>query len=114
MDYPQKRNKPRFKVKVPVEVYVEGADHPIRGATSDLSLDGCYVETMFNFKVGQFLELKLQLEGTLLILARVVTSDPLVGNGFQFVKILPEDIEELGAFLDAVAAQEAAEGENKA
>jgi hypothetical protein len=69
---------------------------------------------MFNFPIGQFLELKLQLEGTLLVLARVVTSDPLVGNGFQFVKILPEDLEELSAFLDNVAAQEAAEGEKKA
>jgi hypothetical protein len=69
---------------------------------------------MFNFPIGQLLELKLQLEGTLLILARVVTSDPLVGNGFQFVKILPEDLEELSAFLDNVAAQEAAEGETKA
>jgi hypothetical protein len=39
------------------------------------------------------------VDGTLLVLHKVVTCDPQVGNGVQFTKMLPEDIEELRAFL---------------
>lgn len=95
-----RRSSPRLKQKVPLELYVEGNDSPIRGATADLSLSGCYVETIFPLPKGTSLELKLQLESTLLLLATVVTCDPQVGNGIQFTRMLPEDIEELRTFLE--------------
>lgn len=84
-----------------MELFVEGTDTPIRGATSDISLSGCYIESMFPFPVGTNLDMKLQVDGTLLVLARVVTSDPQVGNGVKFIRMLPEDIEELRAFIEA-------------
>lgn len=76
-------------------------ESPIRGATADLSLGGCYVETLFPLAIGTTLEVKLQVDGTLLVLAEVVTCDPQVGYAIQFTKMLPEDIEELRAFLEA-------------
>lgn len=97
----RRRGYPRLKISVPVEVMAEGSDTPIRGATSDLSLGGCYVETMFPFPAGTRLDLQLQVDGTLLISATVVTSDSQVGNGIQFTKMLPEDREELKAYLEA-------------
>lgn len=100
MDH-DRREHPRVKLRVPVELFVEGTDTPIRGATSDLSLSGCYIESMFPFPVGTNLEMKLQVDGTLLVLAQVVTSDPQVGNGVKFIRMLPEDIEELRAFIEA-------------
>jgi hypothetical protein len=103
---PDRRQHPRFKVRVPVEFFTEGSDSPIRGATSDLSLSGCYIETVFPFAIGTRLELKLQVDGTLLVLATVATSDPQVGNGIQFIRMLPEDIDELRAFLDSVQKSE--------
>ena len=103
---PERRKHPRFTVSVPVEVHAEGSDTPIRCTTSDLSLGGCYIESMYPFPVGATLDLKLQLQGTLIIQAKVVTSYPQVGNGMQFVKILPEDQAELSAFLDAVAKKQ--------
>src|ERR1035438_5237552 len=106
MDYAKQRKHPRFQAKVPLEIHIEGSNTPIRCATYDLSLGGCYVETMFPFPVGTNLELKLQLESTLLIVAKVVAHYPLVGNGIQFVRILPEDLEELRAFMDSLAIQE--------
>jgi len=96
-----RRDSARFKISVPVEMNLEGSATPIRGATSDLSGGGCYIETMFPFPAGTALDLKLQLENTLLIAARVVTCDPQFGNGIQFTKMLPEDREELEAFLKA-------------
>jgi hypothetical protein len=96
----ERRGSARLKLQVPVEIYTEGSDSPLRGATSDLSLSGCYIESIFPFPVGTQLELKLQLEGTLLVAATVATSDPQVGNGIHFTRMLPEDTEELRTFLE--------------
>ncbi len=101
-----RREHVRLKVKVPVELYVEGNDSPFRGSTSDLSLGGCYMETIFPFPLATNLEMKLQLEDTLLVLGTVVTCDPQVGNGIRFSRILPEDIEELRTFLETAEKRE--------
>jgi len=103
---PDRRQHPRFKVRVPAEFSTEGSDSPIRRATSDLSLSGCNIETVFPFAIGTRLELKLQVDGTLLALATVATSDPQVGNGIQFTRMLLEDIDELRAFLDSAQKSE--------
>jgi|SRR5579862_4258029 len=96
-----RRESKRIKIRVPIEIEVEGGSGPIRGATADLSAGGCYVETMFPFPVGTTLDLKLQIENTLLVAASVVTCDPQVGNGIRFEKMLPEDREELHKYLEA-------------
>lgn len=98
---PERRAHPRIKIKVPVELHIEGNESPFRCATSDLSLDGCYIETMMPFPVGTQVELKVEITTTLLIVGKVVTCDPQVGNGFHFTRMLPEDVEELQAFLSA-------------
>jgi hypothetical protein len=100
-----RRHGQRFKVKVPLEIRTEGNEVPMRGATSDLSMSGCYVENMFPFPVGTALDLTLQLDDTLLVIAEVVTCDPQVGNGIRFEKMLPEDLEQLQSFLDKVASE---------
>jgi hypothetical protein len=102
---PERRDAARVKVKAPVEFYLEGSNTPLRGATADLSLHGCYIESIFPLSIGTVLELKVQLDGTLLILGKVVTSDPQVGNGIHFTRILPEDLEELRAYLEAAQKQ---------
>src|ERR1700688_2691083 len=107
---PERRDQERIKVKIPVELHFEDNDTPYRCSTADLSLVGCYMETMFPFPVDTPVELKLEANNTLLILGRIVTSDPQVGNGVQFVKMLPEDIEELRLFLEHIQ-REAAEKE---
>lgn len=111
---PERRHHPRIKIKAPVELHIEGNDSPFRYSTSDLSLDGCYIESMMPFPVGTEVELKLQITTTtLLIVGTVVTSDPQVGNGIHFTRMLPEDIEELQAFI-AAAAKEATEAKGDA
>ncbi len=100
-DDQNRRQYPRLKVSVPIELRTGGSEFPMRGATSDLSLSGCYVEMTFTFPVGTELELSLQLEEPLLTLATVVTCDTQVGNGIKFTKILPEDQELLRIYLEA-------------
>jgi hypothetical protein len=98
---PERRNSPRLKLKVPVELFAPDSDVPLRGATSDLSESGCYVETMFPFPIGTIFEMTLQIDSTLLAVGTVVTCDPQVGNGIRFTKMLPEDQAELRAYVEA-------------
>jgi hypothetical protein len=98
---PEKRESNRIKVKVPVELYAPDSDVPLRGATSDLSETGCYIESIFPFPVGTVFEMSLRLDETLLALGTVVTCDPQVGNGIKFTKMLPEDQEQLRAYVQA-------------
>ncbi|PWT78909.1 MAG: hypothetical protein C5B58_14550 [Acidobacteria bacterium] len=102
----ERRKNPRFKVSVPVEIHSETSAAPLHCATSDLSLGGCYIESMYPFPAGTHLDLKLEAAGTLVISALVVTSDPQFGNGIAFVRMLPEDEVALGRFLDHIANQE--------
>ena len=103
-----RRHDARLKLRVPVEIQTDQSASPIRGATADLSLGGCYIETIFPFPIWTELNLQLSLtESTILIDATVVTSDPQVGNGISFIKMLPEDRESLKAFIEA--AQQASD-----
>lgn len=102
----ERRKAPRFKVSVPVEIHTETSAAPLHCATSDLSLGGCYIESMYPFPAGTSLELKLEAGGTHIISANVVTCDPQFGNGIQFLRMLPEDRVALSNFLDAAAKQE--------
>jgi c-di-GMP-binding flagellar brake protein YcgR len=95
-----RRKYTRIKLSVPVEIETDMGDCPIRGATADLSLSGCYIETIFPFPIGTDMGLQLSLETTVLAAATVITCDPQVGNGIRFLKMLPEDRKALAAFLD--------------
>jgi hypothetical protein len=100
-DRPEKRDSTRIKVKVPVELFIPGGDLPHRGATSDLSETGCYVESIYPFPVGTVFEMSLQLDETVLALGTVATCDPQVGNGIKFTKMLPEDMAHLRTYVEA-------------
>jgi len=100
----ERRRYPRLKLHVPVEIRADGAASSIHVASTDLSLGGCYIESIFPFPVGTTLDLKLQIgETTIPIAATVVTSDPQVGNGIIFAKMLPEDRGALEAFLNTAS-----------
>ncbi len=64
------------------------------------------METIFPLPIGTNLELKLQLEDTLLVLGTVVTCDPQVGHGIRFSRMLPEDIEQLRIYLETAEKHE--------
>jgi len=102
-----RREHPRVKVRVPVELCPDGSEVPIGAATSDISLGGCYVEMMFTLAKDTKLEITINIDATVLALGTVVTCDPHVGNGIKFTKMLPEDQEELRCYLEA--GQEASE-----
>jgi len=70
--------------------------------TSDLSLGGCYVKTMATIPVGTKLGVSLWLgEDKVTISAMVVTCHPQVGNGIQFLSMLPPDRDRVRSFLES-------------
>ncbi len=95
-----KRRHPRYPVAVPIELHPDGGTVPTRTATSEISIGGCYVETMFTFAVGTKLTLTLWLESVKVsTTATVATCFPQVGNGMEFTGLSMEDGKRLEQFL---------------
>ena len=88
---PERRRYPRIKTKLPVELRCAGKSQ-MRTTTDEVSLCGCYIETMFTIEIGTKVELVLSLNQEKVIAeAVVVTKTPQVGNGIDFVEMTPED-----------------------
>jgi hypothetical protein len=102
----ERRRHQRVKMRVRAELTPAGRKFATNATTSDISMGGCYIETMFPLPKDTELEITLQIGEGVLALGRVMTCDPNIGNGIMFTKILPEDREELRVQLEA--AQRAA------
>lgn len=97
-----RRAYPRTKVCVPTELHLASEDTLMGKQTSDLSLGGCYVKTMATIPVGTKLGVSLWLgEDKVTISAMVVTCHPQVGNGIQFLSMLPPDRDRVRRFLES-------------
>lgn len=73
----------------------------MRTATSELSLGGCYIESMFTLEIGTRLGLILTINSENIHLSGVVvTKYPQVGNGIDFVEMDEADLAKLSAFID--------------
>ncbi len=80
-----------MKAKVPVELHYPGSA-PMPTSTDELSLCGCYIETMFTMDIGTNLNLVFSLEGGPVSAKGIVaTKYPQVGNGIDFTEMDPED-----------------------
>ena len=99
----ERRRHPRFKVRVPVELGMEGSNASIHAETIDLSLSGCYVAMPFPLEVGTTVEITLRLEAVrVAAVGLVATCHRGLGNGIGFEKMLLEDHEKLMHYLEAV------------
>jgi len=95
-----RRRYPRCKIAVPMELHPEGSTAPFRTSTVELSVGGCYIETMFTFAVGTVLTMKLWIdEVQISTTAKVATCFPQVGNGMEFTEISAEDKTKIEQFL---------------
>lgn len=97
-----RRVYPRTKVCVPTELHLPNEETLMREQTSDLSLGGCYVKTLVGIPVGTKLAVVLCLgEDKVTISAIVVTCHPQVGNGIQFLAMLPPNRDRVRSFLES-------------
>jgi c-di-GMP-binding flagellar brake protein YcgR len=96
----ERRKYPRVKAVISVEFKPEGASVASGAETTDLSLNGCYVEMSFTLAVGTKLDLTLWIEDQKVSTKAVVVSNtPQFGNGIKFVEMREEDRATLEHFL---------------
>ncbi len=96
---PERRRYPRVKAKVPVELLCSGKSQ-MRTATDEISLCGCYIETMFTMDVGTKLGLVFSLNQDRVGANGIVaTKHPQVGNGIDFTDMEPESRLKLGEYI---------------
>src|SRR5579864_8129212 len=84
----ERRRYPRVKVKIPVELTCSGRT-PMRTSTDQISLCGCYIESMFTMDVGEKLSITLSVGDMILCTGVVATKYPQVGNGIDFIDMAP-------------------------
>jgi c-di-GMP-binding flagellar brake protein YcgR len=51
-DGKDRRRHPRIKTQVPVEFKTAADSPPLRASTAEISLGGCYIESMFTLGLG--------------------------------------------------------------
>ena len=82
----------RYKFRCEVEIRLNGRP-AMRGILGDLSVGGCYVETIAPQPTGTPLELYLLTKGGELQVGGVVRhAQPAMGMGVEFVDLKPEKL----------------------
>jgi c-di-GMP-binding flagellar brake protein YcgR len=96
---PERRRYPRLKAKIPLEIRCPNFA-PMRTSTEEVSLCGCYIESMFTMEVGTLLALVFSCEDEKIATNAVVaTKYPQVGNGIDFIDMNPQHRLKLSQYL---------------
>jgi c-di-GMP-binding flagellar brake protein YcgR len=97
-----RRRYPHVKAQIPVELLPSGTTMPMRTATEEISLCGCYIPSMFTLEVGKTLHVILSLDEERIPASAVVaTRFPNIGNGIDFIDMDPNDRMKLHNFIEA-------------
>ena len=96
----------RQKISLPIELRDERANAPTRINATDVSGNGCYVETMLPLPLGTMLRVDFWLDSERVKVTAVVrTCDPGVGNGIEFTGLPVDGKARMQAYLDAIDPQ---------
>ena len=98
-----KRRFPRHKISLPLELRDERIGTPMRINATDVSGNGCYVETIMPLPAGTVLRVEFYLDSERLNITAVVrTCDPGVGNGIEFTGLPPAGKQRMQDYLNAI------------
>lgn len=101
-----RRRWQRHKISLPIELRDERANAPTRINATDVSGNGCYVETMLPLPLGTMLRVDFWLDSERVKVTAVVrTCDPGVGNGIEFTGLPVDGKARMQAYLDAIDPQ---------
>ena len=110
-----RRRYARHRVSFPLELRDERVKTPMRVNATDVSGNGCYVETILPLAVGITLRVEFWIEDEKISASAVVrTSDPGVGNGVEFMGLPPATKQRVQDHLDKVDPLRANVFEHKA
>jgi len=106
VDPSNRRRYYRHKISLPIELRDERVNAPLRINATDVSGNGCYVESMMPLPLGTVLRVDFWLDSEHIKITAVVrTCDPGVGNGIEFTGMPAELKERMQAYLDAIDPQ---------
>ena len=95
--------KSRFRI----ELRDERVNAPLRINATDVSGNGCYVESMMPMPLGTVVRVDFWIDSEhIKITAIVRTCDPGVGNGIEFTGMPAETKKRMQAYLDAIDPQD--------
>jgi hypothetical protein len=106
MEASNRRRYYRHKISFPLELRDERINTPMRINATDVSGNGCYVETILPLPVGTVLRVDFYMQTEHMSISAVVrTCDPGVGNGIEFTGLPPDGKARLQAYLDGIDPQ---------
>jgi hypothetical protein len=98
------KNKRRFhrhKISLPLEIRDERVNTPMRLHVTDVSGNGCYVETILPIPKDTVLKIEFWMDEERVTASAIVrTCDPGVGNGIEFTGLTPETKQKVQQYLD--------------
>jgi len=101
-----RRRFARHRISFPLELRDERVKTPMRVNATDVSGNGCYVETILPLAIGTTLRVEFWIgEEKISTSAVVRTSDPGVGNGVEFIGLTPDTKQRLQSHLEKVDPQ---------
>jgi PilZ domain-containing protein len=106
IDPSNRRRYYRHKISLPIELRDERVNAPLRINATDVSGNGCYVESMMPLPQGTVLKVDFWLESEHIKITAVVrTCDPGVGNGIEFTGMPADTKKRMQEYLDAIDPQ---------
>jgi PilZ domain len=98
----------RHKISFPLELRDERVNTPLRVNATDISGNGCYVETVMPLPVGTALRVDLWMDQERLSPSAIVrTRDPGVGMGIEFTGLPEENKKRFQTHLDKIDSNRA-------
>jgi hypothetical protein len=96
-----RRRRQRHNISFHLELRDERTNVPLRVTATDISGNGCYIETLTPFPVGTNLKVEFWIEDERINSTAVVrTCDPAVGMGMEFVGLTPALQDRFQVLLD--------------
>jgi PilZ domain-containing protein len=101
----EKRPATRYDFRCEAQFCKRGSNAPLRGFLSDISLSGCYFESLTPEPVGTPVDVLFQSAGACVRLSGVVrVVHPTMGMGIEFVNLSPDAAKALQGLVKAQAA----------
>jgi hypothetical protein len=98
-----RRRFSRHKIFFNMEMCDERVQTPMRVRATDISANGCYVETMLPLTMGTILRVEFWVDSEKMSTSGIVrTKDPGVGMGIEFTGLPPAAQKRFQAFLDGL------------
>src|SRR5215469_11235213 len=98
----ENRRAPRQQLIASAELIDVRSDARMKARTSDMSVFGCYLDTMSTLPPGTDVKLKITHNGaTVTVVGMIANSQPHMGMGIRFTEVSVDDLKLLRTWLRA-------------